>query len=272
MPNTETGGADPGALVVSLFPVLFWVLALACAGIAILRGPRPVTPSFAIDRLLRYLFLFPLGLQGLWVFFCQVFLPEETANAIGWEPSPFQFEVGVANLGLGLASLYAAFAGFGARAAIAIVAACFLGGAGVGHLIDISLGDNLTAGNAGPILYTDFLTPIAVLALLLLSPRRNEERVAEAPAKVEPVRAKAPSPVKSEAAPVKMDAAPIKPVETTPNAVSPSRIEDELETARKSMRESLRAGPKPEVLAPQRSSDSGPRKSPRRKYLPEAQD
>ena len=49
---------------VSLVPILLWVAALAAAGIAIWRGPRPITRGFVVDRLLRYLFLFPLGLQG----------------------------------------------------------------------------------------------------------------------------------------------------------------------------------------------------------------
>ena len=50
---------------VSLVPILLWVAALAAAGIAIWRGPRPITRGFVVDRLLRYLFFFPLGLQGL---------------------------------------------------------------------------------------------------------------------------------------------------------------------------------------------------------------
>jgi hypothetical protein len=53
---------------VSLVPILLWVAALACAGIAVWREGRPVLRGFVIDRLLRYLFLFPLGIQGLWAF------------------------------------------------------------------------------------------------------------------------------------------------------------------------------------------------------------
>src|ERR1700687_5162566 len=163
---------------VSLVPILLWVAALGCAGVAIWRGPRQIARGFVIDRLLRYLFVFPLGLQGLWAFVGHVFFAEESAASIGWAASPFQYEVGVANLGLGLASLYAAFKGFEARAATAIAAACFLGGAGVGHIIDIAQGDNLAPGNGGPILVTDFLTPIAILVLLLVFPRRSEPTAA----------------------------------------------------------------------------------------------
>ena len=151
--------------------MVLWVAALVFAAVAVWRAPRPITLGLIADKLVRYLFVFPLGLQGLWAFFGHVFLPEESANVIGWAPSPFQYEVGVANLGLGLASLYAAFKGFEARAAVAVAAACFLTGAGFGHIMDILAGDNLAPGNAGPILITDFLTPIVVLILLVLWPR-----------------------------------------------------------------------------------------------------
>jgi hypothetical protein len=152
---------------VSLIPILLWVAALLCAGVAIWRGKRPVTRDFVFDRLLRYLFLFPLGVQGLWAFLGHVFFADEAAASIGWAPSPFQYEVGVANLGLGLASIYAAFRDFQARVAVAIAAACFLVGAGIGHIRDIVGHGNLAPGNAGPIMVTDFLTPIVILVLLL---------------------------------------------------------------------------------------------------------
>ena len=162
---------------VSLVPILLWVAALACAGIAILREPRPVLQSFVVDRLLRYLFLFPLGVQGLWAFIGHVFFPQQSAASIGWATSPFQYEVGVANLGLGLACIYAAFKGFEARVAAGIVAACFLLGAGIGHIRDIVTTGNLAPGNAGPIMITDFLTPIAVLALLFFRQRQVEAEI-----------------------------------------------------------------------------------------------
>jgi hypothetical protein len=151
---------------VSLVPILLWVAALACAGIAIWREPPPVTQSFAVDRLLRYVFLFPLGVQGLWAFVGHVFFAKQAAASIGWATSPFQYEVGVANLGLGLACIYAAFKGFEARVAAGILAACFLLGAGIGHVRDIFTTGNLAPGNAGPIMLTDFLTPIPLFALL----------------------------------------------------------------------------------------------------------
>lgn len=69
------------------------------------------------------------------------------ARAIGWETSPFQFEVGLADLGMGLAGLYAAFRGFEARLAATLVLACFLVGAGIGHIREIVSAGNFAPGN-----------------------------------------------------------------------------------------------------------------------------
>ncbi|MEM7192174.1 MAG: DUF6790 family protein [Pseudomonadota bacterium] len=160
-------------LQVALVPVSVWVAALAFWGLSLWRAPRPLLRWFVIDRALRYIFIFPLGLLSLWAFLGHVFFPAEAAAEIGWQPSPFQFEVGYANLGIGLASLYAAFTTFYARVAVAIAASCFLVGSGIGHVHDIIAYGNLTPGNAGPILIADFLTPVMVLLLLIASARRT---------------------------------------------------------------------------------------------------
>ncbi len=151
------------------FPVVMWVAALVVAILMTLRGPRPIKAAALFEQLLRYILLFPVGIMGLWAFTGHVFFAERTAASIGWATSPFQFEVGMANLGIGLAGVIGAFvASPGFRAAVGVVMIGFLGGAGVGHIVQMAETGNMAAGNAGPILYTDFLTPLAVLGLLLL--------------------------------------------------------------------------------------------------------
>lgn len=158
-------------------PMISWAAALACAALAIARAPAPRGVSLVTDRLLRYINLFPLGLMGLWGALGHIVFPEQAARSIGWATSPFQTEVGLANLGIGLAGLIAAFyADWGFRAATAVVAAGFLGGAAVGHVVQIAETGDLAAGNAGPILYTDVLTPLSLLILLALTVRSARAR------------------------------------------------------------------------------------------------
>jgi hypothetical protein len=226
-------------VIVSVVPVALWGIALICTVIAVRRAPRPISFAFVIERLLRYILIFPLGVQSLCAFACHVFIPEQTAAAIGWKTSPFQY---------GLASPISAS---GLRASMPPSPDSergprsqswrrgFLGGAGIGHIRDIASIGNLTPGNAGPILFTDVLTPIAILVLLLMSqlstPAVEKSAEAVSAADVEDVAEAQPAP----------------------------RIEDELEKARQALQESLTAGPTPEILPPvQRKSARA--KSPRR--------
>ena len=164
--------------VVSIVPVLSWVAALAGAAFAVASGPRPIARAFVLDRLLRYAFIFPVGFMGLWSALGHIAFPGRAAQAIGWQTSPFQSEVGVANLGIGFAGLYAAFRSFVARLATNLVLTCFLIGAGIGHIRDIITTGNFAPGNAGPILFTDLLTPTAIILLLWFSRPGGEEREA----------------------------------------------------------------------------------------------
>ncbi|WP_029005010.1 DUF6790 family protein [Azorhizobium doebereinerae] len=149
------------------FPVLAWVLALIFTAFAVARAEGPRTFSFMADRLLADILLFPVGLMGLWAALGHIVFPAQAAASIGWAPSPFQFEVGVANLGIGLAGLVGVvYRDWGYRLAVAVMTCGFLGGAAVGHVVQILTTDNLAAGNAGPILYTDVLTPLSLFILL----------------------------------------------------------------------------------------------------------
>lgn len=159
---------DPDHLQYQVYivPIAAWVLALVCAGIAVARAPRPVTAQVVADKLLRYLFVFPVGLMGLWGFLGHVLFAEETAKSIGWATSPFQTEVGMANLGIGLAGFFAAFSTWHARLAANLAVAGFLMGAGFAHISSMMESGNFAPGNAGPIFFTDFATPLAIFVLL----------------------------------------------------------------------------------------------------------
>ncbi len=154
-------------------PILAWAAVLVCAAIGVARASAPRGIRLIADQLLRYANLFPVGLMGLWGALGHIVFPVQSAAAIGWANSPFQYEVGVANLGIGLAGVIAAiWPNWGFRAATAVMVAAFLGGAAIGHLVQISSTGNLAVGNAGPILYTDVLTPLALIILLALTFRR----------------------------------------------------------------------------------------------------
>jgi Family of unknown function (DUF6790) len=111
-----------------------------------------------------------IGINGIVAASGHLFFAKATASAIGWsDGGPFQWEVGMANLGIGVAGVIAAAYDRDYWLAVILVAAIFLCGAAVGHVVDLIRHRNTAAGNAGPILYTDVLFPVFALVLYATS-------------------------------------------------------------------------------------------------------
>lgn len=158
------------------FPLLAWALAIFSAFFSVIRAKQRKTFTFICERLLAEVLLFPVGLLGLWAALGHIAFPDQSAAAIGWAPSPFQTEVGLANLGIGIAGLIGyVYRDWGYRLGVSAVTGVFLLGAAAGHVFQMYASGNLAAGNAGPILYTDVLTPLALFFLLVVTRRRETD-------------------------------------------------------------------------------------------------
>lgn len=127
---------------------------------------------------LKYFFCMVVGIGGLCGFTGHAFFAESVAISIGWPPgNPFQTEVAVTNLMLGILGFGCLRFGSDFWLATAIAWATFFWGAGVVHLIDINSTGNLSYNNAGPILYADLVLPF--LLLILVHRHRRAESLAE---------------------------------------------------------------------------------------------
>lgn len=125
------------------------------------------SPKF-IESFLSYILFFNMGLMGLLAAYAHVFMGPETAKSIGWEPgSPFQYEIGMANLAFGVLGILSYwFRGSFWNASIigwsVLLLGCF-----IGHIINYYTENNTAPYNIGPyIWFYDLLLPILVLILL----------------------------------------------------------------------------------------------------------
>ena len=158
-------------VVLGNFTVTFFVIGLAVSGIAIARMPSPRSRAAIWESLLRWFLFFSIGCSMLYNFVGHVFFHEAVARLIGWADSPFQIEVGLASLGFAVVGFIAFRGDWQVRLAAIAGPACFLVGAGIGHVYQIATTHNMAPGNAGAILYTDFLIPAIGFALLWLAYR-----------------------------------------------------------------------------------------------------
>ena len=139
------------------------------------------TPARRIELVMIYLFAISLGANGIGGAFGHLFLSDQVAEGIGWAAgSPFQLEMGYANLVIGVLGLMAIGRRDGFRTA-AIIATAILGfGATIVHLQDIAAHGNLAPGNTIQNI-GNLLDPLLLIGLTWLSARLADPD-AESPA------------------------------------------------------------------------------------------
>jgi disulfide bond formation protein DsbB len=163
--------AESIGFLIRNLPALLFVLALVLA--AVRRSSRS-----APERLLAWLLLLPIGVTGLWAGFFHVFFPEVSAAHIGWQVSPFQFEVGMADLAIGVTACLAFWRDLSFKAAAVCAASVFLLGDAVGHVRQMVVAGNFAPGNAGLPFVMDILCPVLAIVLLILAWRTASSRLA----------------------------------------------------------------------------------------------
>lgn len=153
-----------GALTILLsnFSLFMFVLGLS---FALLNKALTSLPFY--ECFFRWVSFFALGFTGFYTFVMHVFYSQMSAATIGWATSPFQFEVGMADLSLGLLGVLSFKASYGFRLASVIAALCMLWGDAIGHVIQMIANHNFAPGNAGSWFFLDILVPLFLLIAIL---------------------------------------------------------------------------------------------------------
>ena len=151
----------------------FSVLPVLLAALHVRLDTSAKDRLWKVEVYLIYLFMLGVGASGLSGFFGHVFTPDTVAESIDWSKgSPFQQEMGFANLGLGILGFVSGMRRDGFREATVIAVAVVGVGATVVHVIDMLQEGNLAPGNSIQIV-GNLLKP-ALLILLLFVSRRSE--------------------------------------------------------------------------------------------------
>ena len=135
--------ADTISFLIQNVPAFLFVVALILATTGLPRG------GDVTSRFLAWILLLPIGVTGLWAGIAHVAFPQVAAAHIGWEVSPYQFEVGMADLAIGITAFLAFWRPWEFRAAAVCAASVFLLGDAVGHIRQMMAVGNFAPGNAG---------------------------------------------------------------------------------------------------------------------------
>jgi hypothetical protein len=162
------------AFLLRNLPAILFVVALVLAAFT---GGH----ASPVERLLAWTLLLPIGVTGLWAGVSHVFFPATAAAHIGWQTSPFQFEVGMADFAIGLTACLAFWRYLAFKAAAVYAASIFLLGDAIGHVREMMVAGNFAPGNAGVPFYMDVICPALALSLLIIATRQRERSRTAAP-------------------------------------------------------------------------------------------
>lgn len=153
-------------LLLSNYSLVMLLIAVGMAVGTTLLRPTTCLSSFG-EQLFRWTSLLALGLAGIYTAMMHVLFPAQTAANIGWAPSTFQYEVGMADLTAGVLGILAFRASHGFRLATTIASVCWLWGDAVGHVWQMIVAQNFASGNAGSWLLVDLLVPLILILSLV---------------------------------------------------------------------------------------------------------
>jgi hypothetical protein len=152
--------------MIALVPPALFVVAWLCALLG-WSAPGMEGSSPFDENALRWMLFLGMGWSILGGAVTHTIFAKGTAEAIGWTTNGFQYEVGFASLGIGLAGIYASSVDDPtAWVAASIAGGLFLFMAGVNHVREIFTDRNYAPGNT-LILISDFGVPVSLLVLLI---------------------------------------------------------------------------------------------------------
>jgi hypothetical protein len=157
-----------------MFQVIFTLIAFVGATVHLAFSPGRRSSRTAIaGTYLLYLLFFYVGLMGVLTAYAHVFRPIETSASIGWQTSPYEYEVGIADLTVGILGVLCLKFGGNFWLATALANAVWLLGDAVGHVRQMTVNNNHAANNSGVFLVTEFIMPLVILSLALYHRRRE---------------------------------------------------------------------------------------------------
>jgi len=145
--------------VFPILTILAWLIHIA------VRSEVRAEKTLIAKALLRYLLVINVGLEGIFSFYGHAFMGEQVAASIGWAPSPFQYEVAIANLAIGSIGILCWWFEGAFWFATIVATTVWLWGDATGHLRQIVVAHNFAPNNAGGALYSDLLVPAALIIL-----------------------------------------------------------------------------------------------------------
>jgi hypothetical protein len=151
--------------VVNLF---FVVLGLVVGAVHVYLDKQPRTRVRVAQIFLLWLLVISVGVTSVVAFIGHTIFADATAQSIGWRTgNPFQYEVAVANLTVGILGILCYWIRGNFWVATVIGFSVWWLGDAVVHIREIEVAQNYAPNNAGVTFYLAIVFPVILIALLV---------------------------------------------------------------------------------------------------------
>jgi len=166
--------------ILSNLALVLIVIAIVVAILKLRRAKSHRTVMSPVYTLWGELLFYGIGLGFLWAGIFHAFFQQVAASSIGWQPSPFEWELAWAEFGVAIIALMSLGRGYDMRLAATIVFFIFSAGATIQHINQMLCCHNYSPGNAGTILWINDIALPLVLLYLAFASRDAYERTTRA--------------------------------------------------------------------------------------------
>ncbi len=158
--------------MVNLF---FVVLGLVVGAVRVYLDKQPRTKGRVAETFLLWLLVISVGVTSVVAFVGHTVFADTTAASIGWPAgNPFQSEVAVANLTIGILGILCYWMRENFWVATVIGFSVWWLGDAVVHITEIVGAENYAPNNAGVTFYLALVFPVILIALLVYYHRVNK--------------------------------------------------------------------------------------------------
>lgn len=121
-----------------------------------------------VETFLLYFLVLQVGVGSLFCFVGHYFVADKVAKAIGWPGgNPFQTELAFSNLALGVLGILCIWLRGNFWLATIIAYSVFFFGTAWVHVREVLKNKNFSIWVTGPVLYTDVISPLVAIGLLI---------------------------------------------------------------------------------------------------------
>ncbi|MCF7553652.1 DUF6790 family protein [Pseudonocardia sp. WMMC193] len=157
------------AFLIGNYMTTLFVVGLLVAAVKILRGRRGHSPVAMSGLFLNSFVFWAIGVAQVVNFVMHSVFGDYAAKTIGWAQSPFQLELALSSLGIGVAAFILASprSTFRGKVALVVATVIFGWGAAAGHVYQILVDHDYAVNNTGLLLFSDIAINAIGLAFVL---------------------------------------------------------------------------------------------------------